>query len=194
MVTWINLCSFLLCVMSLGAFANTHPYATVSADPCVLLASWIIHVPKPLLISVEAAASLCYEPAVMWLYRDQSFLYPTSQSTFFTLRLRLSGVPPPFTSLLHFSIPSSSPSLSVSVFCVLLLRSDFIRTDTLCLLLTGFLFFPSNITPPFFFPLQPLAVKQKLTATYLWSPLSSPIFPPCSLFSPCLYVSLLTSP
>ena len=147
--------------------------------PVSFLAGWIIHVPKPLLISVEAAASLRYEPAVMWLYRDQSSLYPTSQShILYSLPETLWCLPPPLPLCSIFQSLPLSPllSLSVSVNCVLLPLSNFIRTDTLYLLLTGFLFSPSNIAIPFFLPLQPLAVKQKPSPTYLWSPFSTSIF------------------
>lgn len=64
------------------------PYA-VSVEEYVLLASWIIHLLKPVLISVEAAASLRYEAAVMGLYRDQSTLYQPVNPIFFTLKHKI---------------------------------------------------------------------------------------------------------
>lgn len=93
--------------------------------PASLFASWIIHVPKPVLISVKAAASWCYELAVMWLYRNQSCLsrdqpIPLSH----TQRLEIAGISS-FT-VLFFNIylyPSPlflcCPSLTLTLFLLL---------------------------------------------------------------------------
>lgn len=109
-------CSLSCCVQSLGALTGAHPYATESLDSCVLLSSWIIHVPEPLLISVEAAASLHYGSTVMWLYGDQSSLYPAFPK-FFTTCLRVCGIPSFFYLPLHklsFCLSSFPPTWQFS--------------------------------------------------------------------------------
>lgn len=140
-ILWVCVltCALFCYVMSLGDLRKHHPYASISTAPCVLLASWIIHVPKPMLISVEAAASLCYEPAVMSLYRDQSFLYLTSQChILYSLASDSAACPSlPLCSIFQ-PLPLAFLSLSVSIiFCVLLplwLHSLYLFADRFSLL------------------------------------------------------------
>lgn len=71
-----------------------------------------------MLISVEAAASLRYEPAVMWLYRDQSSLYPTSQChILYSPASDSAACPPlPFCSIFQ-SLPLALLSLCLRLLC-----------------------------------------------------------------------------
>lgn len=195
MALWINLCSFLLHCVSWGLCKGPSVCHYIRGSLCPSF-QLNYSCAKALLISVEAAAFLRYEPAVMWLYRDQSSLYSTSQCHILNSPPQTPWHSP--STLLLCSIFQSLPLSHLflfSVFCVLLSVSDLMRTDTLFLLRTGFLFSLSYIAlySTLFLPLQPLAVKKKKpTPTYLWSPLSSPIFPPHYLFSSCLYLCLLT--
>lgn len=125
----------------------------------------------------------------MWLYRDQSSLYPTSQwHILYSLPQTL--LHPHLLCSVPFLIPSSTPSLSVSIFCVLLPLFEFIRTDTLSLLRPGFLF--SNRTPLFSSTTVSGSQTRTYTPTYLWSPLSFSVFLPQNLFAPCMHATLLT--
>lgn len=195
MALWINLCSFLLHCVSWGLCKGPSVCHYIRGSLCPSF-QLNYSCAKALLISVEAAAFLRYEPAVMWLYRDQSSLYSTSQCHILNSPPQTPWHSP--STLLLCSIFQSLPLSHLflfSVFCVLLSVSDLMRTDTLFLLRTGFLFSLSYIAlySTLFLPLQPLAVKKKNLLPHIFEAL----FPPQSFHHTtcshpaCTSVSLL---
>lgn len=121
---------------------------------------------------------VCYEPAVMWLYRDQSFLYPASQYHIpYSFASDSVACPP----LPLCSIFQSLPLVCLCLSCFLTLLfffCDFIRTDSLYLFVDRFSLL--SLKYPLFLP--PSHGSQTISPTHLL--LSHSVFLAHFLFSP----------